>query len=225
MAADQPEVADQADVAPRMAAARLLPVLVLDEAGQAARLGETLLQNGLDLAEVTFRTPAAEDALRAMATVPGLCVGAGTVLRADQVDRAVGAGARFVVSPGLDDAVVRRCLDLSVPVFPGVATATEVMRALDLGLAVVKLFPAEPLGGLRMLSALSAPFPGLRFVPTGGIDAASAAAYLRHPAVLAVGGSWMAPASLVRAGDWAQIGRLTADAVTAARSLKETHES
>ncbi|HET6625904.1 MAG TPA: bifunctional 4-hydroxy-2-oxoglutarate aldolase/2-dehydro-3-deoxy-phosphogluconate aldolase [Nocardioidaceae bacterium] len=213
-------VSDQPGVAERMASTRLLPVLTVDDAGQAVPLGETLLQGGLDLAEVTFRTPTAEDALRAMATVPGLCVGAGTVLRIDQVDRAVDAGARFIVTPGLNADVVRRCLALSVPVFPGVATATEVMRATDLGLDVVKLFPAEHLGGVRMLAALGAPFPALRFVPTGGIDAASALSYLRHPAVLAVGGSWMAPAGLVRAGDWEQIRRLTAAAVDALASLE-----
>lgn len=199
-----------------LAPAKLLPVLVIDDATTAVHLGHALLEGGLGVAEVTFRTPGAEAALRAMAAVPGLCVGAGTVLDVGQVELAVQAGARFVVSPGLSTAVVRRCLELSVPVFPGVATPTEVMRAMDLGVEVVKLFPAEILGGPPALSALAGPFPAMRFIPTGGITAASAPSYLRHASVLAVGGSWMAPADLVRAGAWHQITALTRDAVHAA---------
>jgi 2-dehydro-3-deoxyphosphogluconate aldolase / (4S)-4-hydroxy-2-oxoglutarate aldolase len=212
--------ADIAEVDERLAAARLLPVLVLDDPDTAVGLAEALLAGGLDLAEVTFRTAAAEAALRAMATVSGMCVGAGTVLTADQVDRAVDAGARFVVSPGLNPDVVRRCADLTVPVFPGVATATELMSAIRLGVRTVKLFPAKPLGGPGAVSALAGPFPGIRFIPTGGVDASTVAAYLGHPAVLAVGGSWMAPAALVRAGDWHRIAELTAGAVSAAHDVE-----
>lgn len=207
-------------VVKRMEAARLLPVLVVGDARHAARLGEALLEGGLDLAEVTMRTPAAEDALRAMASVDRLCVGAGTVLTVEQVDRAVDCGARFIVSPGLDADVVRRCLLLSVPVFPGVATATEQMRAIRLGIRAVKLFPVGPLGGLAAVSALAAAFTGVRFIPTGGVDAASAPSYLAHPAVLAVGGSWMAPTSSVQAADWERVTKLSAEAVSAVRSLE-----
>jgi 2-dehydro-3-deoxyphosphogluconate aldolase / (4S)-4-hydroxy-2-oxoglutarate aldolase len=203
-----------------LAAARLLPVLVVDRPRSAQPLAEALLAGGLALAEVTFRTPEARDVLREMAQVPGMCAGAGTVLTEAQVDAAAGAGARFVVSPGLDRSVVRRCRELELPVFPGVATATEVMAALSLGADTVKLFPAASLGGTATVAALAAPFPGLKFVPTGGIDATGAASYLRHPAVLAVGGSWMAPAALVRAGEWRQITDLTAQAVAVTETLE-----
>ncbi|MGH3445980.1 MAG: bifunctional 4-hydroxy-2-oxoglutarate aldolase/2-dehydro-3-deoxy-phosphogluconate aldolase [Nocardioidaceae bacterium] len=191
-------------VADLLASSRLLPVLQVD-AAVATRLGHALREGGLDVAEVTLRSPDAEGALRAMAEVDGLCVGAGTVLVADQVDRAVDAGARFVVSPGLDTDVVRRCRELGTPVFPGVATPTELMHAAALGLDVVKLFPAATLGGPDAVAALAGPFPRIRFVPTGGISADAAAAYLAHPSVLAVGGSFMAPAELVAAADWAAI--------------------
>lgn len=137
-------------------------------------------------------------------------IGAGTVLTAK---RAVAAGARFVVSPGVDHEVVSRCRELGVPVLPGVATATEVMSALRCGLDTVKLFPAKPLGGTAMLRALAAPFPGVRFMPTGGIDTAALPGFLAEPAVLAVGGSWMATPALLERGDYAEIRRLTAEAV------------
>src|SRR5690606_2196314 len=130
---------------------------------------DALVGGGLRCAEVTFRTDAAEAALRTMAADSRLLVGAGTVVRPDQVDRAVAAGAAFIVSPGFSEAVVRRCRELDVPVFPGVATASELMAALDAGCDVVKFFPAEPLGGVSTLKALAAPFPGVRFIPTGGI--------------------------------------------------------
>jgi 2-dehydro-3-deoxyphosphogluconate aldolase/(4S)-4-hydroxy-2-oxoglutarate aldolase len=148
-----------------------------------------------------------------MAAHGALTVGAGTVLTPGQAERAVAAGARFVVSPGFDEEVVARCRELGVPVVPGIATATELMRALKAGIDTVKLFPAEPLGGLRTLRALAAPFPGTRFVPTGGIDADRMAAYLADPAVLAVGGSWLATPAHLERGDYDEIRRLTADAV------------
>ena len=140
------------------------------------------------------------DAIALLAGDPRLTVGAGTVLNPADVDRALGAGAQFIVSPGFDAAVVRRCRELGVAVLPGVATPSEVMAALREGLDTVKLFPAQPLGGIRWLNALAAPFPGLRFVPTGGIGPAELAEYARHPAVTAVGGSWIAPRSLLRSG-------------------------
>jgi 2-dehydro-3-deoxyphosphogluconate aldolase/(4S)-4-hydroxy-2-oxoglutarate aldolase len=210
MPADEPT-----GVADLIAAARLLPVIVIDDDLAARRLGLALLEGGLGLAEVTFRTPGAEKALRAMASVPDLCVGAGTVLNVEQADRAIRSGARFVVSPGLNADVVRRCIELSTPVFPGVATPTEIMSAMELGVDTVKLFPAAVIGGPAALSALAGPFPQMRFIPTGGITASTAPSYLGHSSVLAVGGSWMAPADLVRAGRWQEIAALTREAVAA----------
>ncbi|MFF2469983.1 bifunctional 4-hydroxy-2-oxoglutarate aldolase/2-dehydro-3-deoxy-phosphogluconate aldolase [Streptomyces mirabilis] len=192
---------------------RLLPVLTVPSEAMAGPLADALAVGGARCAEVTFRTPGAERVLKEMAAHGGLVVGAGTVLTSEQVERAVAAGARFVVSPGFDEEVVAKCRELEVPVVPGIATATELMRALRAGLGTVKLFPAEALGGLRTLRALAAPFPGMRFVPTGGIDASRLAAYLADPAVLAVGGSWMATPAHLESGAYAEIRRLTAEAV------------
>ncbi|MFF4346079.1 bifunctional 4-hydroxy-2-oxoglutarate aldolase/2-dehydro-3-deoxy-phosphogluconate aldolase [Streptomyces sp. NPDC001530] len=201
------------DPATVLAGARLLPVLTVPSTATAGPLADALAAGGARCAEVTFRTPGAEQVLKTMAAHGGLTVGAGTVLTSEQAERAVAAGARFVVSPGFDEEVVAKCRELGVPVVPGIATATELMRALKAGLDTVKLFPAEPLGGPRTLRALAAPFPRTRFVPTGGIDAYRMAAYLADPAVLAVGGSWMATAALLDRGDYEEIRRLTAEAV------------
>lgn len=204
---------EPADVIKTIGASRLVPVIVIEDAAAAPRLADALIAGGLRVAEVTFRTPAAEAALAAMAADRRLLVGAGTVVRPEQVDRAVAAGARYIVSPGFSAEVVRRCQELGVPALPGVATATEIQTAVAAGVEVLKFFPAEPLGGVGMLKALAAPFPGVRFVPTGGIRAAQLADYLALPSVLAVGGSWMVAAKLIEAGDWDEITRLTAEAV------------
>ncbi|WP_367319475.1 bifunctional 4-hydroxy-2-oxoglutarate aldolase/2-dehydro-3-deoxy-phosphogluconate aldolase [Streptomyces sp. HUAS ZL42] len=196
-----------------LAGARIMPVLTVPDVAAAVPLAAALSAGGARCAEVTFRTPDAEQVLKTMAAHGGLTVGAGTVLTPEQAERAVAAGARFVVSPGHDGEVVAKCRELGVPVVPGIATATELMGALRAGLDTVKLFPAESLGGVRMLRALAAPFPGVRFVPTGGIGSADLAAYLAEPAVLAVGGSWMATSALLRRGDYEGIRRLTAEAV------------
>jgi 2-dehydro-3-deoxyphosphogluconate aldolase/(4S)-4-hydroxy-2-oxoglutarate aldolase len=161
---------------------------------------------------VTFRTGAAAAAIAALVE-DGLLVGAGTVIRPEQVDEAVDAGARFVVTPGLSERVVTRCRELDVPVVPGVATATEIVAALDLGLEVLKLFPAETVGGVAAVKALGAPFPQVSWIPTGGVSAANAAAYLALPSVAAVGGSWMVAPNLLRAGDFDEVERRTAGAV------------
>ncbi|MET7456005.1 bifunctional 4-hydroxy-2-oxoglutarate aldolase/2-dehydro-3-deoxy-phosphogluconate aldolase [Streptomyces sp. NPDC005574] len=204
---------------PRLAAvlcgARIMPVLTVPSVASAGPLAEALAAGGARCAEVTFRTTEAEQVLRAMAAHGGLNVGAGTVVTPEQAERAVAAGARFVVSPGFDAEVVARCRELAVPVLPGVATAGELMRALRAGLDTVKLFPAEPLGGVGMLRALAAPFPQARFVPTGGIGADRLADYLAEPTVSAVGGSWMATAAHLERGGFAEIRRLTAEAVKA----------
>ncbi|MFE9027990.1 bifunctional 4-hydroxy-2-oxoglutarate aldolase/2-dehydro-3-deoxy-phosphogluconate aldolase [Streptomyces iakyrus] len=201
------------DLASVLAGARVLPVLTVRRVATARPLADALAGGGARCAEVTFRTPDAEQVLKEMAAHGGLAVGAGTVLTPEQAERAVAAGARFVVSPGFEEEVVAACRGLGVPVVPGIATATELMHALKAGLDTVKLFPAEPLGGVPMLRALAAPFPRVRFVPTGGIGASHLAAYLAHPAVLAVGGSWMATAGHLECGDYDEIRRLTADAV------------
>ncbi|UXY22995.1 bifunctional 4-hydroxy-2-oxoglutarate aldolase/2-dehydro-3-deoxy-phosphogluconate aldolase [Streptomyces cynarae] len=201
------------DVATVLAGARIMPVLTVPEPATAGPLADALAAGGARYAEVTFRTAEAEQVVKAMAAHGGLAVGAGTVLTAEQAERAVAAGARFVVSPGFDEDVVTTCRELGVPVVPGIATATELMRALSAGVDTVKLFPAEPLGGLRTLRSLAAPFPRVRFVPTGGIDASCLTSYLAEPAVLAVGGSWMATPTHVANGYYDEIRRLTADAV------------
>lgn len=197
----------------RIGAARLVPVVVLDDAAHAAPLAEALVAGGLPVAEVTFRTAAAVEAIRAMATRDDLLVGAGTVLTPEQVDAAVDAGASYIVSPGLSEAVVRRCQERGVLALPGAVTATEVQAALALGLTTLKFFPAETSGGAKAIKALAAPFAGVRFVPTGGIGPSNLAAYLQIPAVLAVGGSWMVPRDTIAAGDFDRIAALTSDAV------------
>ena len=197
---------------------RLLPVLTVAGASPGARLGEALLAGGLPVAEVTLRVDGALDALRAMASSLDLTVGAGTVVTVDQVDRAVDAGAAFVVSPGLHAPVVERCRSLDVPVLPGIATASDAMRAVDLGVGTVKLFPADLVGGPAAVTALAAPFPAMRFVPTGGVGPAVLSSYLALPAVLAVGGSWLAPRDVVAAGQWDEVTRRTR------ASLRQIHD-
>lgn len=203
-----------------ISASRLLPVVVIEDAKAALPLATALKKGGLQSVEITLRTPAALTALRTMAEDGDLVVGAGTVLTPQQVDLALAAGARYIVTPGFSPDVVRHCQASSVPVFPGAATATDIQAAMNAGLDTVKFFPAEPLGGIAMLEALAAPFSMMKFIPTGGIAAANVAGYLRHPAVCAVGGSWMVARSLLEAGDFATITGLTAEAVRLARSAR-----
>ncbi|WP_203567452.1 bifunctional 4-hydroxy-2-oxoglutarate aldolase/2-dehydro-3-deoxy-phosphogluconate aldolase [Aestuariimicrobium ganziense] len=177
---------------------RLIPVVVLDDAALARPLAEQLLADGIGVAEVTLRTPAALDSIRAMAEVDGLLVGAGTVLSADQVDQAVDAGAQFVVSPGLHRGVVERAAERGVVVVPGAVTPTEVMTALEWGITTLKFFPASTYGGPAALRALSAVFGTVRWVPTGGIGPHNVDEYLALPSVVAVGGSWMVTTALER---------------------------
>ena len=205
------------DVLHALRAARLVPVVVLDDAALAGRLAAALVEGGLPVAEVTFRTDAAADAIRAMADRGDLLVGAGSVLTPGQVDSAVAAGATYVVSPGLSRAVVERCGEHGVLALPGVATATELQAALELGISTVKFFPAGTSGGAPAIAALAAPFAGVDFVPTGGIGPANLHEYLRIDAVRAVGGSWMVPRDRIRAGDLDTVRRLTAEAVALVR--------
>ena len=200
----------------------LVPVVVIDDAASAVGLGRALVAGGLPVAEVTFRTPAARASIEAMAAIPDLVVGAGTVRSPEQVTQAVEAGARYIVSPGLSAAVVRRCRELDVPVLPGAVTASEVQAAAELGLDTVKFFPAETSGGAAAIKALAAPFHDITFVPTGGIGPKNLADYLAVKAVVGVGGSWMCPREAVAQGDFATIERLCREAVELVAQLKES---
>lgn len=208
------------DVLIRLAAHRLVPVVVLDEARDAGPLADALVGGGLPVAEVTFRTAAAPDAIRAMVDRGDVLVGAGTVLTPEQVDQAVAAGAAYLVSPGTSRAVVERAQEHGIPILPGAVTATEVQAALDLGLDTVKFFPAGTSGGSKAIAALSAPFGGVRFVPTGGVGPANLDEYFALPCVAAVGGSWMVPRDRVRAGDLEGVRTLVTDAVALAARLR-----
>ena len=200
----------------RIAQARLVPVVVLDDAAQADPLAEALVAGGLPVAEVTFRTSAAPAAIESMAGRGDILVGAGTVLTPAQVDAAVDAGAAYIVSPGFSPEVVARCQERGVLPLPGAVTATEIQAALAAGLEAVKFFPAETSGGAKAIKALSAPFAGVKFVPTGGINTANLAEYTALPSVLAIGGSWMVPRSAVNDGDFDTITTLTREAVALA---------
>ena len=203
----------------KVLAKRLLPAVVIDKAELAVPLAEALLRAGLNVVEITFRTAAAEEAIRNIAKrFPEMVLGAGTLLTADQVARAAGAGATFGVAPGLNQAVVTEAQRRGMAMIPGVMTPTEVDRAIGLGCQVLKFFPADAAGGVKMLKALAGPFAhtGVKFVPTGGIDAKNMAEYLALPVVAAVGGSWMVEKSLIASQNWAQIEKLSREALAAA---------
>lgn len=207
-----------------LAACPLVPVVVLDRAEDARPLGEALLAGGITAVEITLRTTAGIDAIAvASDALPELTVGAGSVLTTAQVDQVLDAGARFVVSPGLSAPVINRCAERGAPALPGVATASEVMAAVNLDLIVLKFFPAGLLGGPAAIKALSAPFPGLAFLPSGGVGPDNLADYLALPCVPAVSGSWMVEPTLIRAGDWAEISRRSAAAIAAARAALGAH--
>lgn len=200
----------------------ILPVIALDDAAQAVPLAKALAAGGIPAAEVTFRTAAGEEAIRRIAQeVPEVLVGAGTVLTCEQADRAVGAGAKFIVSPGTNPKVVQHCQEKGVQPVPGVVTPTEIEAALELGLGVLKFFPAEPSGGLGMIKALAAPYTQIKFIPTGGISAANVGEYLKHPKILACGGSWMVKKDLVNAGKFDEIQALAAQAAAIVKSVRE----
>ena len=219
--ADTPLARLESEVTARLADRRLMAVVTVKDAAQAAPLAAALQRGGIDTVEVTFRTPAAAQVIALIASeLPGFMVAAGTVIEPAQADIAKAAGARFAVTPGLDEAVVRRCHEVGLPVFPGVLTPTEVQAALRLGCKTLKVFPIEPMGGVAVLKVLSGPYgpAGVRFMPTGGITVATMASYLEVPAVLSVGGTWIAPPDLVDAGAWGQIERRAAEAVSIAKA-------
>ncbi len=199
------------------ARAPVIPVLVIDDAAQAAGLAKALVAGGLPALEVTLRTPTALDAIRAMARVEGGIVGAGTLLTAEDVKAAKAAGAQFGVSPGATDILLQACEDEDLPLLPGAATATEAMRLLERGYTAQKFFPAEASGGAQALKAIGSPIPQVRFCPTGGVSLQNAADYLSLSNVMCVGGSWVAPKAMVEAGDWAGIEKLAREAAGLAR--------
>ena len=199
----------------------IVPVVVLNNASDAEPLAEALINGGLPCAEVTFRTEAAEDSIKLMSKkFPEMFVGAGTVLTTEQVDRAIGAGAKFIVSPGFNPKVVEYCLKNNYPITPGIMTPTELEMALGFGLDVVKFFPAENAGGLKMIKAMSAPYTMMKFMPTGGINATNVGDYLACDKILACGGSWMVKGDLVKEGNFAEIEKLTAEAAVIVKEIR-----
>ena len=200
----------------------IVPVVVLQDAAKAEPLAEALCKGGLACAEVTFRTDAAEESIRIMSEkFPEMLVGAGTVLTIEQADRAVKAGAKFIVSPGLNPEVVKWCQAHEVPVIPGIVTPTEMAQAIGLGLTMVKFFPAEPAGGVAMIKAMAAPYVGIKFMPTGGINAKNLEDYLSFDKIICCGGSWMVKGELVKNGEFDKIRDLTAEARKLVASIRK----
>jgi 2-dehydro-3-deoxyphosphogluconate aldolase/(4S)-4-hydroxy-2-oxoglutarate aldolase len=199
----------------------VVPVVVIDDAKKAVQVAKALVAGGLTVIEVTMRTAAAPDAIAAIAEqVPEALVGAGTVLSPEHATDIVAAGAKFIVSPGLHEDVVSTANKLGVPIIPGVATASELQRAWNLGLRILKFFPAEQAGGIPMIKSLASVFRDVVFMPTGGVSPDNLRDYLKLPAVLACGGSWLTPSDAVKGGDYERITRLAAEAVAIAREVR-----
>ena len=200
----------------------VVPVVVLEDAEDALPLAQALTEGGLPCAEVTFRTEAAEESIRRMREkYPDMLVGAGTVLTTEQVDRAVKAGAKFIVSPGFDPEIVDYCLGKEIPVFPGCTTPSELAQAVKRGMKVVKFFPAEQAGGVAMIKAMAAPYNTVKFMPTGGISAKNLKEYLEYDKILCCGGSWMVKGDMIRNGEFGKIKELTEEAVKLAASIRK----
>ena len=199
----------------------VVPVVVLDDVKDALPLAKALTEGGLPCAEITFRTEAAEESIKVMAEAyPDMVVGAGTVLTIEQVDAAVKAGAKFIVSPGFDPEIVDYCLKKEIPIFPGCVTPSEVAQAVKRGLKVVKFFPAEPAGGVAMIKAMAAPYHQLRFMPTGGIGTLNLKDYLEFNKIICCGGSWMVKGDLIKNGEFEKICKLTKEAKELAKSIR-----
>ncbi len=202
----------------------IVPVVVINDEKDAVPLAKALCAGGLPCAEVTFRTAAAAGAIKAMTEAfPNMCVGAGTVLNAQQVDAAVEAGAKFIVSPGLNPNTVKYCIEKNVPITPGTSSPSDIEAAIELGLDVVKFFPAEQSGGLAKIKAMAAPYVNMKFMPTGGINAKNITSYLDFPKIIACGGSWMVPGDLIAAGEWDKIEQLTREAVQTMLGFELAH--
>lgn len=200
----------------------IVPVVVLNDVKDAEPLAKALCEGGLPCAEVTFRTAAAQKSIRIMTEAyPQMVVGAGTVLTTEQVDRAVEAGAKFIVSPGFDPEIVDYCLDKGIPVMPGTVTPSEVAQCVKRGLKVVKFFPAEQSGGVAAIKAMGAAYVGLKFMPTGGINAKNIVSYLECDKIFACGGSWMVKGDLIAAGEFDQIKSLTQEAVEIVKKVRK----
>ena len=201
------------EVYKRFSEIRIIPVVVINDTKDALPLGKALMEGGLPAAEVTFRTEAAEESIRIMAeNYPDMLVGAGTVITKDQVDRAVNAGAKFIVSPGFDPEIVQYCLDKDIPVCPGIQTPSELIQAVKMGLDHVKFFPAENAGGLDMINAVGAAFPNVKFMPTGGINTKNVVDYLKSDRIFCCGGSWMVKGDMIKSGDFGKIKTLVSEA-------------
>jgi 2-dehydro-3-deoxyphosphogluconate aldolase / (4S)-4-hydroxy-2-oxoglutarate aldolase len=199
----------------------IVPVIKLEKAEQALPLAEALIAGNLPVAEITFRTRAAAEAIALIRkNHPSILLGAGTVTTAEQVEAAIAAGASFAVTPGFNPRIVELCISRGLPVIPGVNSPSQVEQGLERGLDLLKFFPAEASGGAKMLKALHAPYSEVSFVPTGGIEIANLASYLSLPYVAAIGGSWMVKEGLLSSGNWAEIARLSAEAVTMARAAR-----
>ena len=199
----------------------IVPVVVLNDSKDAAPLADALCDGGLSCAEVTFRTETAADSIRIMTEKhPEMLVGAGTVLTTKQVDEAVEAGAKFIVSPGLNPTIVKYCIEKNIPITPGVATPSEMEQAIELGLNLVKFFPAEPSGGLAMINAVAAPYTMLKFMPTGGINPTNVKDYLNSDKIFACGGSWMVKGNLINDGNFDKIKELTKEAVNIVKEIR-----
>lgn len=191
----------------------VVPVVALERSEDALPLAKALREGGLPCAEVTFRTEAAAESIRLMVQeYPDMLVGAGTVLTTEQVDQAMEAGAKFIVSPGFDPEIVDYCLERKIPVFPGCITPSEVAQAVKRGLGVIKFFPAEPAGGLQMIKAIAAPYPMVKFMPTGGIGPENLAKYLSCDKIVCCGGSWMVKGELIKRGEFDRIKKLAEEA-------------
>lgn len=209
------------DVLKKIQEIGIVPVVVLEDAKDAAPLAKALCDGGLPCAEVTFRTDAAEESIRIMAEqFPNMLVGAGTVLTTEQVDRAVAAGAKFIVSPGFNPKVVKYCVEKGILITPGTCTPSEVEQAIEHGLEVVKFFPAEQAGGLAMIKAMAAPYAKMMFMPTGGISPSNVRDYLGFKNILACGGSWMVKGDLVKSGNFAKITELSKEAVEIVKEIR-----
>ena len=205
----------------KIAESLIVPVVVLEDAKDAKPLAKALVNGGLPCAEVTFRTKAAAESIKIMTTeYPDMLVGAGTVLTTAQVDLAVESGAKFIVSPGFDPEIVDYCLSKDIPVFPGCVTPSEVAQAVKRGLKVVKFFPAGQFGGVATIKALAAPYVGLKFMPTGGVNAKNLEEYLNCSSIIACGGSWMVKGDMIKAGEFDKIETMTKEAVTLAKSIR-----
>ncbi len=208
----------------KLSLAGLVPVIAINDADDAVPLCKALADGGLPVAEITFRTAAAEESIRRVhEALPNVLLCAGTVLTTDQVDRAVNAGAAAIVSPGLNPTVVKYCIDKGIPVCPGTGNPSDIEVAISLGLDTVKFFPAEPLGGLKLLKAMAAPYTTMKFMPTGGINENNMLDYLAFDRILCCGGSWMVPGDAVKAKDWDRITELTRSAVNTMLGFEIRH--